>query len=141
MYSAQRGCRCGESPVASRHLRSAVGALRGGMKGAHVRLFATPAVKELRKQAGFIGSLYGSLYSGAISAADVASIVEDPGYRSELRAAYESSVSDVGERKSLKEAIASAEIWAAAPAKNRGDGYGNISAAAKRAVCQMLDIG
>ncbi|HEV2122566.1 MAG TPA: hypothetical protein VGW38_07310 [Chloroflexota bacterium] len=106
-----------------------------------MRLFATPAVKELKQQSEFIGGMHGQVHLGRLSRNDLVDVIQHQGFRSRLRAAYDAAVADVGEEKALKAAISAARIQAEAYARLGERNYGDVPPAAERSIREMLGLG
>jgi Protein of unknown function (DUF2510) len=73
-------------------------------------LFETSAVKELKKEAGYVGGLYAGAHGGDLSTADLIDVTQHKDFRSRLRQAFAAAARDIGEAKALKEAVKSARI-------------------------------
>lgn len=75
-------------------------------------LCASPAVKNLKKQADEIGSIIGQSGRGLLSAADVADVIASEEWRQRLCAAFSKASQEVGEDNALKTAIKAAKVGA-----------------------------
>lgn len=75
-------------------------------------LFASAAVKDLRKQAGEIGSMIGQVGVGMIPAGDVADVIANEEWRQRLRTALSVVSREIGDDKALKTATKAARSGA-----------------------------
>jgi len=101
-------------------------------------LFDTPAVKELKKQAHFIGGLHGQVHLGHFLAGDLNDLVHDEAQRAQLRDAFAAAARDVGDQKALKAAVKSANLGADSFARLGNSRYGEVVRQAERTVREML---
>lgn len=106
-------------------------------------LFETSAVKELKKEAGYVGGLHAQAHDGMLSTADLIDVIQRKDFRSRLRQAFAAAARDIGEIKALKEAVKSARIECDAYCyvRHRSGGPGNCrdtQRAAEEAVREIL---
>lgn len=100
--------------------------------------FDPPSVKELRKQAEYIGAMHGQVHLGQLSAADVADIVSSGSWKAKLRDAYLAASADVGEPKARKAAVKAANLGADSYARLGEGRYQHVVQEAEQNVLGML---
>jgi hypothetical protein len=90
-------------------------------------LFASPAVKDLKKQADEIGSMIGQVALGMLPANDVADVIARDDRRARLHKALRAVAAEVGDAKALKIAVKAAregaEPWVRTTQVNITDCY------------------
>jgi hypothetical protein len=101
-------------------------------------MFGPASVKQLKKEAEFIGSLFGQAHVGDLSWNDVADVVGNDGFRERLQTAFSAAAGEVGEKKALKAALKTARNYAEASPYVRGVQIGSVGAQAEKAIGQML---
>jgi hypothetical protein len=75
-------------------------------------LFASPAVKDLKKQSAEIGSMIGQAGLGMLSASDVSDVIANEDWRQRLRTALRVASQEMGEDKAIKTATKAARSGA-----------------------------
>lgn len=107
--------------------------------GKGMGLFGTPAVKDLKKEATFIGGMYGQAFLGHIKASDVAEFVTAESQREKLRGAFAAAAADVGAQKALKIALKAANVGADSYARLGNGPIRDVIREAESAVRNMLE--
>ncbi len=100
--------------------------------------FDPPSVKDLRKQAEFVGGLHGQAHLGHIGYGDVRDVVNDADWRAKLRAAFVTASAEVGEDKARKAAIKAANLGAESYARLGQGAFAEVLSEAERNVDNML---
>jgi hypothetical protein len=103
-----------------------------------VALFSTTAVKELKKQAGAIGGMFGQVGLGQLSANDLTDLVNSAEARVSLRDAFAAASADVGETKATNIAVKAARVGAEAYVRLTQKNIRYVYDEAEKAIREML---
>jgi hypothetical protein len=101
-------------------------------------VFDPKTVKELRKEAGLIGTMCGQAHVGQLSWSDFADVVANEGFQQRLRAAFSAAADDVGDAKAFKAARKAARNAAEAEPFVRKVPRGDVEDRAESAIKEML---
>ena len=101
-------------------------------------LFDTPAVKELKKQSGFIGGMFGQVGLGQLPANDLTDLVNNRLWRARLRDAFAAASADVGETKATNVAVKAARVGAEAYVRLTQKNIRYVYDEAEKAIREML---
>jgi hypothetical protein len=110
------------------------------VEGKGMGLFGTPAVKDLKKEATFIGGMYGQVFLGHIRSSDLAEFVTAESEREKLRNLFAAASADVGDRKALKIALKAANIGADSYARLGQGPFRDVIREAESTVRNMLEL-
>jgi hypothetical protein len=102
-------------------------------------LFDPQSVKELRKEAGSVGTMCGQAHVGQLSWSDFADVVANEGFRRRLLVAFSAAADDVGDAKAFKAARKAARNAAEAEPFVRKLPRGDVEDRAESAIKKMLD--
>jgi hypothetical protein len=101
-------------------------------------LFDSTAVKELKKDAGFIGGLIADQALGQLPPGAADEMVRSESQRDRLLAVFDSASKEVGAEKALKKATKEAAYYARMHAELRKVPAGQLPKTAEAAILDML---
>jgi hypothetical protein len=106
-----------------------------------VSLFDSAAVKQLKKDAGFIGGLITQQAYNELPPGVAEEMIGDERQRAQLRRAFDAAANEIGHDKALKKAVGEAGYYARMFAEIRKVRAGDLPQVAEEAIRAMLVSG